>query len=67
MTRRVFKTAMGKTVDLGALQITHEHVKAVGNMNVNARGDLVNEQNQPISSKPRQVNKQYNKQNQGRN
>jgi catabolite regulation protein CreA len=66
MTNKTYKSAMGKTVDLGALQITHENVKAVGNMNVNARGDLVNEKNKSIASKNQQVNRQYNRQNKGK-
>ena len=66
MTNKTYKSAMGKTVDLGALQITHEHVIAVGNMNVNARGDLVNEKNKSIASKNQQVNRQYNRQNKGK-
>lgn len=62
MTRKVYRTAQGKMVDLGALQLQNETVRAVGNMNVNARGDLVDGMNRPISSKNQQVAKQYNKQ-----
>lgn len=62
MTRKVYRTAQGKIVDLGALQLQNETVRAVGNMNVNARGDLVDGMNRPISSKNQQVAKQYNKQ-----
>ena len=62
MTRKTYRTAQGKIVDLGALQLQNETVRAVGNMNVNARGDLVDGMNRPISSKNQQVAKQYNKQ-----
>lgn len=62
MTRKVYRTAQGKMVDLGALQLQNETVRAVGNMNVNARGDLVDGMNRPISSKNQQVARQYNKQ-----
>ena len=58
MTRKVYRTAQGKMVDLGALQLQNETVRAVGNMNVNARGDLVDGMNRPISSKNQQVAKQ---------
>lgn len=41
MTSKVYRTARGKTVDLGALELQNEAVRAVGNMGVNARGDKV--------------------------
>jgi len=62
MTRKIYRSAQGKMVDLGALQLQNETVRAVGNMNVNARGDLVDGMNRPISSKNQQVARQYNKQ-----
>jgi hypothetical protein len=49
-------------VDLGALQLRNENVRAVGNMNVNARGDLIDSQNRPIRTRNDQVGKQYKKQ-----
>jgi glycine cleavage system H lipoate-binding protein len=62
MTQKTYKTAQGKTVDMGRLTLQNEQVRAVGNMKVNARGDLVDDMNRPISSKPQQVNRQYNNQ-----
>ena len=62
MTRKIYRTAQGKMVDLGALQLQNETVRAVGNMNVNARGDLVDSRNRPIDSRSQQVSKQYRKQ-----
>lgn len=62
MTRKIYRTAQGKTVDLGALQLQNENVRAVGNMNVNARGDLIDSGNRSIDSKTQQVNRQYRKQ-----
>lgn len=62
MTQKVYKTAQGKTLDMGRLAVQNEKVRAVGNMNVNARGDLIDDSNNVISSKPEQVNKQYNRQ-----
>jgi hypothetical protein len=59
MTRKVYKSAMGKSVDLGALLLQNEHVRAVGNMNVNARGDLLDGANKVIDQKNRQVQRQY--------
>lgn len=62
MTKRVYRTAQGKIVDLGALQLQNENVRAVGNMKVNARGDLLDHNNQPMSRRPQQVGRQYNRQ-----
>ena len=62
MTGKVYKSAMGKTVDLGALILQNEQVRAVGNMGVNAAGDLLDSNNQVIDSRNRQVQRQYNKQ-----
>ena len=45
MTRKVYRTANGKMVDLGALQLQNENVRAVGNMGVNARGDIIDSGN----------------------
>lgn len=62
MTERVYRTAQGKTVDMGALQLQNEKIRAVGNMNVNARGDLVDSGNQIIDQKNRQAQRQYARQ-----
>ena len=62
MTSKVYKSAQGKTVDMGRLQLQNEGVRAVGNMKVNARGDMVDDMNRVISTKAEQVNKQYNTQ-----
>ncbi len=53
---------MGKTVDMASLRLKNENVRAVGNMKVNARGDLVDDMNRVISKKTDQVNQQYQKQ-----
>lgn len=62
MTNKVYKTAMGKTVDMGALILQNEQVKAVGNMGVNAAGDVVDSNNRVIDQRNRQVQRQYNRQ-----
>ena len=38
--------------------LQNEHVRAVGNMNVNARGDRLDSNNQVIDTKPRQIQRQ---------
>ena len=62
MTSKIYKTAQGKTVDMGRLALQNENVRAVGNMNVNARGDLVDHNNRSMSRRTQQVSKQYNRQ-----
>jgi len=62
MTRKIYKTAQGKTVDLGALILKNEQTRAVGNMNVNAAGDMIDGNNQIIDQRNHQVQRQYNKQ-----
>ena len=62
MTRKVYRTAQGKMVDIGALQLRNESVRAVGNMPVNARGDLIDHMNKPIEARTQQVAKSYRRQ-----
>jgi hypothetical protein len=62
MTRKTYRTAQGKTVDLGALMLQNENTRAVGNMKVNARGDLIDGWNRPIDRRTQQVQKQYDRQ-----
>ena len=59
MTRKVYKSAMGKPIDLGSLMLQNEGVRAVGNMNVNARGDRLDGNNRVIDQKNRQAQRQY--------
>ena len=54
MTQKVYKTSRGKTVDIGALRLQNEHVRAVGNMNVNARGDRIDGEGNVIDSRTNQ-------------
>lgn len=58
MTKQIFTTAQGQSVDLGTIKIRNEHVRAVGNMNVNARGDVLDGNNQVIETKSRQIQRQ---------
>jgi hypothetical protein len=61
MTKKVYRTAQGKIVDLGALEVQNEHVRAVGNMNVNARGDKLDADGNVISTRSQQVNRNLNR------
>jgi len=58
MTSKVYKSAQGKSVDLGTIILQNEHVRAVGNMHVNARGDRLDNENRVIETKPRQIQRQ---------
>lgn len=62
MTKQIYRTANGKTVDMGKLMLQNENVRAVGNMGVNARGDILDDKNQVIATKQQQVKKQYDRQ-----
>ena len=62
MTKQLYRSATGKTVDMGALRLKNEKERAVGNMKVNARGDLVSDDNTIIQARNQQINNQYNKQ-----
>ena len=62
MTKKTYRTAQGKVVDLGSIILQNETTRAVGNMGVNARGDLVDSRNRPVKSRTQQVSRQYQRQ-----
>jgi hypothetical protein len=62
MTRKIYKSAMGKPVDMGALLLQNEQIRSVGNMNVNARGDLLDSQNRVIEPRNKTSQRQYRRQ-----
>lgn len=55
------KTALGRTIDMGSLIKKNETTRAVGNMNVNARGDTIDSHNRVIQSVNDKVGKSYSK------
>ena len=59
---KVYRSSQGKGIDLGALLLQNENVRAVGNMGVNARGDRIDNKNRSIDSRVQQKKRQYNKQ-----
>ena len=61
MSQKIYRSAQGKVVDMGTLMLQNETVRAVGNMGVNARGDLLDSTNRVIDTKPAQVRRQYKK------
>lgn len=65
MTKSVYRTAQGKMVDMGALRLKNEKVRAVGNMKVNARGDVIDDKGEVIQTKNEQVSRQHSRTQQG--
>jgi len=57
----VFRSALGKPVDMSAVVSKNEKVRAVGNMNVNARGDVINNNNEVVSNSTDRVKASYSK------
>jgi outer membrane biosynthesis protein TonB len=55
------KSAMGKPVDMAGLRARNEKVRAIGNMQVNARGDVIDSNNQVVGQGTQRVNRVYNK------
>jgi len=39
MSKSVYRSAMGKAIDMDSIRLSNEHTIAIGNMKVNARGD----------------------------
>lgn len=62
MATKIYKSAMGRVVDMGALMLENENTRAVGNMNVNARGDVLDSANRVVETKNKQVAKHYQRQ-----
>jgi hypothetical protein len=56
-----YKSAMGKNVDMAALATRNEHTRAVGNMNVNARGDTIDASGRVVRPVTDKVNEAYGK------
>lgn len=58
---KVYKSALGKQVDMGALAAKNEKVRAVGNMKVNARGDTIDATGKVIVPVNQKVTNSYAK------
>ena len=55
------RSAMGKPVDMAAIRSRNEKVRAIGNMSVNARGDIIDSNNEVVNQGTQRVNRVYNK------
>ncbi len=57
--KRMYRTMQGRMVDIEKLRAANESVRAVGNMNVNARGDVLGPGGQITTSKAEVMQKYY--------
>ena len=58
----VYRSAMGKSVDMGAIVARNEKTRAVGNVkNLNARGDTIDAMGRVVKSVTDKVNNAYGK------
>jgi hypothetical protein len=57
----VYRTALGKQIDMSALAAKNEKTRAVGNMKINARGDTIDGHGRVIEPVTSKVAKQYEK------
>jgi hypothetical protein len=58
----IYRSAMGKSVDMGALVAKNEKTRAVGNVkNLNARGDTIDGYGRVVKSVTEKVNTAYSK------
>ena len=57
--KRMYRTMQGRMVDIEKLRAANESVRAIGNMNVNARGDVLGAGGQVMTSKAEVIQKYY--------
>jgi len=58
-SRKLYRTMQGRMVDIEKLRASNENVKAVGNMNVNARGDIIGASGRVVKTKEEQIKEYY--------
>jgi hypothetical protein len=59
MIMAIHRTALGKGLDMTALAAKNERVRAVGNMNVNARGDIIDGKGDVVVPVTKRVSDKY--------
>ena len=57
--KRMYRTMQGRMVDIEKLRAANESVQAVGNMNVNARGDVLGPGGSVVTTKETVIQKYY--------
>ena len=55
--KRMYRTMQGRMVDIEKLRAANESVQAVGNMNVNAKGDVLGAGGQVVTPKEKIIQK----------
>lgn len=60
MAKNIYRSALGKSIDIDALRLTNEDTVAVGNMRVNARGDELGAGGEVARPKRTVMNDYYN-------
>lgn len=54
------RTASGKSIDMAALAAKNQKVRAVSNMSMNARGDIIDSNNNIVAPVSQRVSRTYN-------
>ena len=57
--KRVYRTMQGRMVDIEKLRAANEDVRAIGNMSVNARGDIIDRGGHILKSKAAVMKEYY--------
>ena len=57
--KKMYRTMQGRMVDIDQLRSANESVQAVGNMKVNARGDVLGANGQVVTPKAQVIKKYY--------
>ena len=57
--KRMYRTMQGRMIDIEKLRGANENIRAIGNMNVNARGDILGKGGQIVTTKADVVAKYY--------
>ena len=57
--KKLYRTMQGKMVDIEKLRAANESIRAVGNMNVNARGDMLNRSGSIVQNKAEVMREYY--------
>lgn len=55
-----YRTAQGKVINMETLSTIHEKTRAVGNMGVNARGDILDQHNRVVKEASKRTSAAYN-------
>ena len=63
---KVYKTANGQLIDIDRMRLTNETTEAVGNMQVNARGDEIDSQGNIIRTRNEIMREFYKDNNQNK-